>query len=66
MRMSRTRRLDGLDPSSLVALGSKAYFSFDNAAGKSVLWVTNGTAAGTFELGPDAVRGPNGLAAVPR
>jgi hypothetical protein len=56
----------GLDPSRLVALGSNAYFESRNALGESVLWVTNGAAAGTFELGPNSVRSPIDLTPVPR
>ncbi len=41
----------GLVPQSLVRLGNKALFHGVNAAGDQTLWVTDGTAAGTFELG---------------
>jgi ELWxxDGT repeat protein len=44
----------GLDPSSFVVSGQAAYFLADNAGGNSVLWISNGTVAGTYQVSTGA------------
>ena len=56
-----------LNPQELVAIGSKALFIGKDASGIAGLWVTDGTAAGTFEIGGSKSAGvagadSNGLA----
>jgi ELWxxDGT repeat protein len=41
----------GLIPENLVSIGTKVLFLGNDPSGVSTLWVTDGTAAGTFELG---------------
>jgi hypothetical protein len=41
----------GLAPNGIVAIGSKALFEGTDSTGTVGLWVTDGTAAGTIELG---------------
>jgi ELWxxDGT repeat protein len=41
----------GLDPLQIIGFGSKALFRGYDSTGTIGLWVTDGTAAGTFELG---------------
>jgi ELWxxDGT repeat protein len=41
----------GFTPSSFVSIGSKALFEGFDTGGNQTLWVTDGTAAGTFEIG---------------
>ena len=41
----------GLNPSDIFAFGGKAIFSGIASDGNTGLWITDGTAAGTFELG---------------
>ena len=39
------------DPTGLLALGSDVFFNADDSSGDQGLWVSNGTATGTFEVG---------------
>ncbi len=42
---------NGLNPTNFVTFGNKAIFFGDNAAASTDLWITDGTVAGTVELG---------------
>jgi ELWxxDGT repeat protein len=42
---------DGLLPGNFVSIGTKVLFDGNDPSGVNALWVTDGTAAGTFELG---------------
>ena len=55
-----------LDPSAFASIGSKALFTGTDSSGFPSLWVTDGTAQGTFEIGgahnnPVTGQGPLGL-----
>ncbi len=41
----------GLDPTTIVAFGNKAIFGADDSTGDYGLWITDGTVAGTTEIG---------------
>ena len=41
----------GLNPTGFVSIGSKVLFTADDPSGVKALWVTDGTSAGTFEIG---------------
>jgi ELWxxDGT repeat protein len=43
--------LGGLDPFAIGSIGDKALFNGYDASGQQSLWVTDGTAAGTVEIG---------------
>jgi ELWxxDGT repeat protein len=55
---------DGSEPVNLTAVGSRVFYSANNAAGKRNLWVTNGLSAGTSlvrDLGFPDISGPERL-----
>ncbi len=52
----------GFNPGSFTALGGKALFRGVDSSGNSGLWVTDGTAAGTIELGGLQDQAINGVA----
>jgi hypothetical protein len=52
----------GLHPSSMVALGNEVLFNGTDSAGHSGLWKTDGTAAGTTEIGGLGDAGISGAA----
>jgi ELWxxDGT repeat protein len=43
--------VNGLNPFNLTRIGNKVVFGARNAANNAGLWITDGTAAGTFEIG---------------
>jgi ELWxxDGT repeat protein len=49
--------VNGLDPSDLTVLNGKVFFIGADGAGYHGLWVTDGTAAGTTEIGGGANQG---------
>jgi ELWxxDGT repeat protein len=55
--------VNGLQPRDLTVFNSKVLFSGTDAAGNLGLWVTDGTAAGTYEL--TGISGANSLGMAP-
>jgi len=53
--------LQGLDPASLTVLGSEVLFTGEDKTGDRGLWVTNGTANGTSEVGGVGNSGISGV-----
>jgi len=53
--------LQGLAPESLTVLGSEVLFTGEDVIGDRGLWVTNGTAAGTAEVGGTGNSGISGV-----
>jgi ELWxxDGT repeat protein len=51
----------GLNPSSMVVLGNQVLFDGLDSSGHFSLWETNGTAAGTTEIGGDGNAGISGV-----
>ena len=44
----------GLDPTAFASSGGITYFDAENSSGNTVLWASNGTVAGTYEVAPGA------------
>jgi len=50
----------GLNPCNFTALGNEVVFTGSDASGAQILWITNGSATGTVEIGGLANAGVNG------